>query len=36
MVSKSKENDLLDDIEFVSKELKKIAVSTLDKIFSTS
>lgn len=36
MVSKSKEKDLLDDIEFVSKELRKIAVSTLDKIFSTS
>lgn len=35
MVSISKEKVFLDDLEFVSSELKKIAVSTLDKIFST-
>ena len=36
MVNKRGEIDLLEDIEFISKELEKIAGSTLNKIFSAS
>ena len=34
MLVSEKEQDLIEDVRFVSSELKKVAVFTLDKIFS--